>query len=463
MVLAMGVVFNNFSSPHELLTDSDVPPMERVQVFRSCAGKALVWAKYTNPTVETIPAFILYIEAYFMFSRAAQMSCYVLSGVCLRLLLKMGFHRDPSKLANISLFESEMRRRCWAMASQIELLVSFHMGLPSMLHGIEFDSGLPGNYQDEDFGPDITEFPPERPLTDHTSMSYPLNKTKLLRVFNQIAKQAHALTPPSYAEVMRLDALVHERWNAVPDFLHVKALEKCIGDPPALLIQRFGLESLHNKSRCVLHRRYVAEPVLKEEHDYSRQQCLDAAVTLLNYQATIWNATRPGNILSSFGWFVTSLAIHDYMLAAMILYLVIQNGHYPESGNSSHWKAPGQQPVTQAELKGLLKRSHAIWCKVSSTMGELRKTRDTLAVMLAKIGDPAAAAATDSSGSMTSPEGGLHNPSTVSSIPTSASHGTDKSTPGMDGMLPLLHGEKKSSSQWYANYQFLRIESLHKS
>lgn len=445
MILALGIVFSNFASPHELQTDSDVPVMERVQLYRSCAGKALVWGKYTNPTVETIPAFILYVEAYFMFSRAAQMSCYVLSGVCVRLLLKMGMHRDSSKLANISPFECEMRRRCWAMAAQVELLVSFHMGLPSMLHGIESDTGLPGNYQDEDFSEDSTEFPPERPLTDHTSMSYPLNKTKLLRVFSQIAKQAHALTPPSHAEVMRLDALVNEKWNAVPSFLHVKPLEKCIGDSPALMIQRFGLESLHHKSRCVLHRRYLAEPILKEEHDYSRQQCLQAAVTLLNYQATIWNATRPGNILSSCGWFVTSLAVHDYMLAAMILYLVIQNGHYPENGDSSHWTAPDQQPVSKDELKGLLKRSHAIWCKVSSTVGELRKTRDTLAVMLAKIGDPVdgAPVSHNSNASITSPEYTYHNPpsassSGLSSLPatigrSSGSESGHHSTPGIEG------------------------------
>lgn len=390
MVLALGVIYNHFSAPQELQDESDMPVLQRVQIFRACAGWALVWSKYTNPTHETIPAFILYVEAYFIFSRAAQMSCYTLSAVCMRLMLKMGMHRDPSKLASLTPYESEMRRRWWSMACQIEMLVSFHMGLPSMLHSVEWDVEVHSNLQDEDFDEDTQKMPPPRSLQDYTSMSYSINKTQILRVFGQIAKLAHSLAVPSYADTMRLDVALNDAWDKVPEFLRVKPLDQCIGDSPTLLIQRYGIESLYQKARCVLHRRHLTEVVLRPEHDYSRQQCIEAATFLLSYQSIIWNATRPGNMLSMCGWFVTSLSVHDFMLAAMVVYVAVQNENYPEypTGNDPHWAAADRRLPSKEALRTMLKRSHAIWCRVSSTVGELRKTRDTLAVMLAKIGCP---------------------------------------------------------------------------
>ncbi|CEJ80965.1 hypothetical protein VHEMI01120 [[Torrubiella] hemipterigena] len=388
MVVALGLVFNHFTAPHELEADSSVPVMEQIRNFRSCAAWALTWGKYTQPTHETLPAFILYVEAYFLFNRAAQMNCYILSGVCVRLMLKMGLHRDPSKLLNISAFEGEMRRRYWYMAVQVELLVSFHMGLPSIMAGIESDTEFPKNYKDDDFDEDMKQMPQERSLMDHTHMTYPIIKTKLMTVFGKIARQAHALTPPMYAETMRLDSMLNGVWDSVPAIVKFRPLEESVGDAPSLIIQRIGLASLYSKARCVLHRRYLAEPILKREHDYSRIQCLDAAVTLLHFQSTMWTATRPGNSLSEVGWFVSSLAVHDYMLAATIIYIVVKCEQYSDSGKDMEWAKTDKTLPSRAALVDMLRRSYEIWTHVSSSVTELRKTSDTLRVMLTKLGSP---------------------------------------------------------------------------
>ncbi|XEU96550.1 hypothetical protein FSHL1_001835 [Fusarium sambucinum] len=381
MMLSLGVFFNKFINSSELEGDSPLPALDRVRHYKACAGWALVWGKYTQPSSATLPAFLLYVESHFLFNRAAQMNCYVLSGVCIRLMLKMGLHRDPSKLANISPFEGEMRRRMWNMAIQVEFLVSFHMGLPSMLQGIETDTAVPRNMQDEDFDENSTELPSSRPSTDWTSMTYPIHKTQILRVFGQIARQAHALTPPSYADVMKLDDLLQETWQNVPDFMMVRPLDECVGDPPVLLIQRFGLTALYNKCRCVLHRRYLAEAIPQREHDYSRRQCLEGALSLLNYQHIIWEASKPGHVLSHHAWFVSSLSVHDFLLAAMVIYLVVKNENCSEIGGD--YAAP-----TKNELIEMIKRSHLIWSDVSQDVSEVKKTADTLATMLTKLGVP---------------------------------------------------------------------------
>ncbi|WXC62718.1 hypothetical protein SNK03_008549 [Fusarium graminearum] len=381
MMLSLGVFFSKFINSSELEGDSPLPALDRVRHYKACAGWALVWGKYTQPSSATLPAFLFYVESHFLFNRAAQMNCYVLSGVCMRLMLKMGLHRDPSKLANISPFEGEMRRRMWNMAIQVEFLVSFHMGLPSMLQGIETDTAVPRNLHDEDFDENSTELPAGRPSTDWTSVTYPIHKTQILRVFGQIARQAHALTPPSYAEVMTLDNLLQETWQQVPAFMMVRPLDECVGDPPVLLIQRFGLTAVYNKCRCVLHRRYLAETVPQREHDYSRRQCLEGALSLLNYQHIIWEASKPGHVLSQHAWFVSSLSVHDFLLAAMVIYLVIKNESCSDIG-CDH-SAP-----TKDELIDMLKRSHFIWSDVSQNVIEVKKTADTLATMLTKLGVP---------------------------------------------------------------------------
>ncbi|TQN69246.1 Fusarisetin A cluster transcription factor fsa6 [Colletotrichum shisoi] len=388
MMMSLGIFYSTFMAPHELPTDSPLLPMDRFKLFRSAAAWCLVWGRYTQPSMATIPPFILYVEAEFIVSRAAQTNGYVLSSVCLRLLLKMGLHRDPDRLANVSAFEGEMRRRIWNMAVQLDLLVSFHMGLPSMLSGIDSDCGLPRNLIDEDFEEDTAALPPPRPPTDYTEMTYPIQKSAVMLVFGQVARQAHLLSPPPYGEVMRLDGLLHETWAAVPRFMMVRPLEECITTPPALVIQRFSLAALYNKTRCVLHRRFLLEPLPRREHDYSRRQCLEGAVALLDFQNIVWHACQPGDILSQNGWFVSSLAVHDFLLAATIVYLAAGHGPFWDGGVEHAWMAEMSPPPTRAHLLHLLQRSHSIWTNVASGMPELQKTAGFLQTMLGKLGSP---------------------------------------------------------------------------
>lgn len=390
MIMSLGVFYSTFLAPHELTSDSPLPPMDRFKLFRAAAAWCLVWGKYTQPSIGTIPPFILYVEAEFIISRAAQMNCYLLSSVCLRLLLKMGLHREPSKLTNISAFEGEMRRRMWNMAVQMDLLVSFHMGLPSMLNGIDSDVDLPRNLVDEDFDEHTPELPPPRPLTDYTEMTYPITKSSLMRVFGQVARQAHLLAPPPYAEVIRLDGLLNDTWRAVPQFMMVKPLEQCVTTPAMQVIQRFGLASLYNKSRCVLHRRFLLEPVPKREHDYSRWQCLEGAMTLLEFQNTIWHACRPGNMLAQNGWFVSSLAVHDFLLAAIILYLAVGHEQFWQEGGEflPEWMDRMSPSPTKEHLLHLLQRSYSVWVSIAADVPEIKKTADVLETMLGKLGSP---------------------------------------------------------------------------
>ncbi|KAL6849505.1 hypothetical protein ACO1O0_009046 [Amphichorda felina] len=74
----------------------------------------------------------------------------------------------------------------------------------------------------------------------------------------------------------------------------------------------------------------------------------------------------------------------------MVLYLVIQNGQYGDPSGGHDW-ADGQTATptpSKQELKEMIQRSHDVWSHVAETTTEMRKTADTLAVMLARLGVP---------------------------------------------------------------------------
>ncbi|OTB07767.1 hypothetical protein M426DRAFT_8366 [Hypoxylon sp. CI-4A] len=386
MVLALGVFFSSFSAPHELEGDSPLLPGDRFKRYRGAAGWALIWGKYSQPGPYTLQAFMLYVEGEFVTCRMNRMNCFLLLSVLVRLMLKMGLHRDPSKLPNITPYDGEMRRRAWNLAIQMDLLVAFNLGLPSMAHAIESDTELPTNLMDTDFAEDTKELPPARPNTDYTPLTYPINKARITRSFYLVVKQAHALTVPSYTEVMMVDAKIEEAWRSVPEMMRVRPMEECIMDPPIVVIQRFGLSALYQKARCVHHRRYLAEDTPNKEHDYSRRVCLDAALTLLHYQATMHEACRPGGILSQTGWFVAALtAINDFLMANMVVALVLQNDKFWEAGGDLNWIEHYKPTLTRNKLLEILERSHRIWLDMAIEAPELRKSEEVVRVLICRV------------------------------------------------------------------------------
>lgn len=328
-------------------------------------------------------------------------------------MLQMGLHRDVSTLppdqgndgarggggggaqqqqhqggggGGISVYDGEMRRRLWHLAIQLDLIVSFHLGLPSMAAGIESDTLDPHNLLDEDFDEDSTVLPPKRTGPDYTPMTYQIHNAKLMRRLGQVARQAHLLTVPTHAKVMQLDKLLQETWSRVPPCMRVVPLDVAITDPPSQVIQRFGLGALYQKTRCALHRRYLAEKEPWPEHDYSRRACLLAALALLEYQNMLFEGTKPGGLLCQNGWLVSSLAIHDFLLGATAVYIVLQNERYDEHGGDAvDWMREDTPLPNKQQLLETLKRSYRIWREAAAKDSAVKKAPGVLEVMLRRI------------------------------------------------------------------------------
>ena len=258
------------------------------------------------------------------FARGNQVKCYLLVSVVIRIALRVGLHRDATKVAGgISVFRAEIRRRLWHFLRQVDNLSSFYIGLPSMAHVIESDTERPRNLRDEDFHENSKDLPASRPESEMTSMSYILCKGRIMDIFGEIAAQANRLSLPPYEEILELDNTPNQAFAKVPTFYQVVPQDLAFTDSVELIIQRFSIAVLYLKSRCVLHRKYMIGGSDEQKFSFSRQASLDASMQLLRYQSSIHDAVQPDGLLSRETWFVTSLSIHDFLLAATIVYLTL--------------------------------------------------------------------------------------------------------------------------------------------
>jgi hypothetical protein len=363
--------------------DTDRTPVEMIRTFRSCTAQCLVLSKYTQPGPHVIEAFILYMSGEFVLSKEDQFNCFLMVGSAVRLALRMGLHRDATKIgANITPFQAEIRRRLWHVLVQVDLLAAFHTGLPSMIQAVESDTDYPRNLRDEDFDEDTLELPPGRPETDMTPMSYLICKGRICEVFGKIAAQANRLSLPSYDEVMELDTLLNEAYEKVPFFLRYIPVGLAVTDSSEIIIQRFNIFLLYHKNRCVLHRKKLIKEREHHEYAYSKKVGLDASMEILFCLSAIHEAIQPGGPLCRDKWYILSLPMHDFLLAATIVFIQVMQMTEGARGNQND-RNPSERPLE--EMITALERSYAIWSETENISVDAKKARIVVGIMLKKI------------------------------------------------------------------------------
>jgi hypothetical protein len=86
-------------------------PIDMMHSYRGSCVQALILSKYVKPGPHTMETLFLHIEGEFMLSQDGQMVPYLMIGNVVRLALRLGLHRDPSKVGgNFTPFQGEMRR-----------------------------------------------------------------------------------------------------------------------------------------------------------------------------------------------------------------------------------------------------------------------------------------------------------------------------------------------------------------
>lgn len=385
-------------------------PQEVCENFRLQAAYCLIRDKYTTPGKYTIEGLLLYTQTEYFRSPDAQHEIWVLMGIIMRLAMRVGLHRDSAHYQGISCFKAEMRRRIWALMSQLDSLFSFQMGLPRMIHKGLADNQLPRNLLDEDFDENSQTLPPSRPDTDFTPVSYLIAKSRIADVFGLITDHVASMEPSSYQSILQLDKELNKAYAAAPAHLQFRSVGQSVTEPPHIIMSRYNLEILYQKSRCVLHRKHLCEGRLDPRYTNSRCICIDAAMKLLRHQATIDTQVQPGGVLCQSRWFVTSLTTHDFILAAMILCLEL---HYLSQNGD---RAAEEGNYSKDEFLLALQTSHQIWDQYKEHSAEAMQAWRSISIMLDKLNVPGLStrtpSATDSQSSSRSREASVGGIST---------------------------------------------------
>lgn len=344
----------------------------------------LLLGNYVSSNEHAVEAMLLHLVGCWLRSKASDTNLWFLMGRVVQLAISKGYHRDSSKVpnSNISAFAGEMRRRVWVCIYQLDALMSFQLGLPSMVPSDSCDTELPRNLDQNQLHPGIKELPPSRPLSENTTILYSIVKASVMAKFKEVVKHTRSPATPSHETTVTLDAEVRQAYTNIPDHFKYKPLTDFLIEEVSVILTRTTLELLHLKSIIVLHRQH-----LMHRHDsrseFSRNACLEAAGRLLERQVEMDRVTQEGGQLHDLKWMITSLTLSDFTLAAMVICLdltvTIRQDEY----------SPLDLPACQEVQKylAIIQNAHKIWVGAKEMSSEARTVAHALSSTMERVDD----------------------------------------------------------------------------
>jgi hypothetical protein len=388
MCLGINLQLLSEDKPEDSLTEQALrDPHQAIKMYCEKVVQCLVLGNYTEPTAYTVETLLLYSFIEYFQNSEAQAGQWIAMGITVRAAMRLGYHRDPRHYSTITAYQGEMQRRKWAVVAHLDLSTSCIVGLPRMIKEGMYDTELPRNLQDEDFDEQTAILPPPRPEAEITHISYLIAKYRIKRIFGMIMDQAHSTLPFSYGEVMKLDGLLYAAYNRVPENLRIQSLEELKFGDPDMRIRRFTIDLAFQKSRCVLHRKFLVPPkgANASSFIYSTNSCVNASMQILLSQALMWSETRPGKSLHKLSWKTSSLMTQDFLLASMLVCLYLNHN----MNDSERFKAISQKEISSKwsrdDMIQALEGSFQIWDKAKCWSKDAIKAANALKAMLIKI------------------------------------------------------------------------------
>lgn len=181
-----------------------------------------------------------------------------------------------------------MRRRFWALCKQVDLMVSFQLGLPSNICLENCDTKSPRNMADSDFDVDIDALPPSRSENDAIGLLWFIVKDRQMDSFYKVCRDALGFREKSHAQVLQLDGEIREMCTTIPSVLRTRPLADSIADPPFLIMTRIYVEFIYLKSLCVSHRKYM-----NRGNQFSTNSCKEVSQRLVRQFIEIYSSFHP--------------------------------------------------------------------------------------------------------------------------------------------------------------------------
>jgi hypothetical protein len=339
----------------------------------------MVLGRYATANTHALEALLLHLQSCFLSHDQDPLNMWFEMGTIIRLAVRMAYHRDPSNLAGVSPFNGEMRRRVWLNVFQIDALMSFQLGFPSMIPSDFCDTQTPRNLEHSDLYVDIRALPPGRPLSEMTPVRYTIAKNGIMEVFKKIAAHTQSITVPTYERTISLDIEMRQAYVNLPDILKRRDVNRSFMDPSALIWERCTIELLYLKGLIILHRRYISYELQSPSFTHSQRACVDAALDILHRLVDLHTACEPAGRLFEERWMFFSIPIHDFLLAAMVICLDLSVRKRFGTTDTTH----NYQELTAREHHAL-QSSLQIWTTNSTMFPEARIAALAIDLMITK-------------------------------------------------------------------------------
>lgn len=356
---------------------------EAIKLYRTRTRQIVMAEKYSKPSMEKLELLALHLDAEFLQCQDASTSIWISVAAAVRMAMKLGLHREPSLDAKLTPFQCEMRRRLWLAIKQTDVLLSWQVGLPSMIPHSQCDTMLPRNLHEDDFDEDSDIIPMSRPWIEITKISPFIVKAPLIAVFTKIASHIQDIHPKD-SEIPVLEQELYAARDSLPPMYKMRSMQESILDPPAMILRRIAIDQTVHSGLCVLHRRHLPLSRFNPQYSHSRKTAIDAALTLLNYQALTFYETDPQRRLAGHKWLSTSIIRHDYILAAMLVCLDLRQGiegqTHPASSDITLWGRDRRE-----EMMAALETSYNVWHACKDVSIDAFRASEAVAVLLKKI------------------------------------------------------------------------------
>ena len=365
------------------------------QAYLIRSAQCLVAGEYHRARPLSVEALLAHALARNLQKQDSNSNNWSLFGLAIRLAQRRGYHRDTSKIAvSVTPFEDEMRRRTWFVVQTTDLLFSFQHGLPGMIYEDVCDVGLPTNITHEDFDEDSIILPQPRPPTDASPSLLYIVKSQLCHILRRVIRYALAVEPPTHQQTMAMNDELEQFYQSIPACLRIRPIrDTAFTDPNYAIMYRIVIEVTYRKALCVLHRPFLNAGNTSAECMNSREICRDAALRIVEMHIECDREIHPGGRMYEDRYMVSSLALHDFLIAAMILSLDLSE--FPNIRSVIHSKCISQvasltlgSPEDKENRIRSLRKAQAIWAARTKESPEARHASRILRGILAKVDPP---------------------------------------------------------------------------
>ncbi|KAK8111930.1 Bikaverin cluster transcription factor bik5 [Apiospora kogelbergensis] len=216
---------------------------------------------------------------------------WTLTGLAIRIAQSLGMHREGTQFADLTPFEIEMRRRLWWTLVVVDLRSAEDQGTELVIAERTWDTEFPLNVNDNDFGPNMKEFPPER--QGATDVTFCLIRYEICSLARKLHSSVNALAPcpkDTHLTFEEREAMLLEMYNRV----EAKYLKPCDDAKGELLhwVAAAIARLIMAKMSLTVYQSVLFPGVGLEVSQHARDRIFNSSVEVVEYSRLLNNEEK---------------------------------------------------------------------------------------------------------------------------------------------------------------------------